>query len=399
MPLQQTKKKAHKPVSEKKPSEDLFQVSAELESDGLSFGSFDDPYQFLKQAIRTEPAHSAIRFARNLTKKLDPQAKEELLLALIERAVCREDKKVSATAGMDELRPNLKPGEYPYLHAYNRALYARQIRLLQIELLKLQNWVQKEGKKLVVIFEGRDAAGKGGTIQRFIEHLNPRAVRIAALPKPTSQEAGQWYFQRYVSHLPTKGEMVFFDRSWYNRAVVEPVMGFCTQQEYETFMKEVPSFERNIISEGTILFKFWLDVTQKEQKRRFKQRRTDPLKQWKLSPVDLASLSKWDEYTQAINQMFFNTDTAYAPWTIIESDDKMRARINAIRVVLSNIDYEGRDLSVIGEVDPRIVFRANARSSSSLSSPETPLEPPAEDDFFGGKAEEKAVVKAEKKKK
>lgn len=342
----------------------LEKADVSLEDSRFDFGGYEDPYQYLKQYLRTTQTNDAYKLSNDLLEQLTQEGKERLLTALIQHEAKRFDKKISSVKEMDALKPDLKPGEYPYLNGYNRDLYNKQIRQLQIELIKLQNWVQKKGKKIVLIFEGRDAAGKGGTIQRFIEHLNPRFARVAALPKPTETESGQWYFQRYVAHLPTNGEMVFFDRSWYNRAVVEPVMGFCTQDQYETFIKEVPSFEKNILSSGIILFKFWLDVSRKEQKRRFKQRRKDPLKQWKLSPVDLASLSKWDDYTKAIHKMFFETDTQDAPWTVIESDDKMRARINAIRLVLSNIDYTGRDLSVIGEVDPRIVYRANSITGS-----------------------------------
>lgn len=342
----------------------LEKADVSLQDSKFDLGGYEDPYQYLKQYLRTTQTNDAYKLSNDLLEQLTQEGKERLLSALIQHEAKRFDKKISSVKEMNALKPDLKPGEYPYLNGYNRDLYNKQIRQLQIELIKLQNWVQKKGKKIVLIFEGRDAAGKGGTIQRFIEHLNPRVARVAALPKPTETECGQWYFQRYVAHLPTNGEMVFFDRSWYNRAVVEPVMGFCTQNQYETFIKEVPSFEKNILSSGIILFKFWLDVSRKEQKRRFKQRRKDPLKQWKLSPVDLASLSKWDDYTQAIHKMFFETDTQDAPWTVIESDDKMRARINAIRLVLRNIDYTGRDLSVIGEVDPRIVYRANSITGS-----------------------------------
>lgn len=338
-------------------------ASETLEESKFDLGGYQDPYQFLKQFLRTTDLKAADKVADAVMGTLTDQGKEKLLQSLLEHAACDFDKKISATANMDELKENLKPGEYPYVNAYNRQLYNKQIRQLQIELLKLQAWAQKKGKKIVIVFEGRDAAGKGGTIQRFTEHLNPRGARIAALPKPSPAEEGQWYFQRYVAHLPTAGEIVFFDRSWYNRAVVEPVMGFCTKEQYQTFMKEVPSFERNLLSEDIILFKFWLDVSRGEQKRRFRQRRKDPLKQWKLSPVDLASLSKWDDYTKYIGKMFFATDTDDAPWTVVESDDKMRARLNAIRFVLSNIHYSDRDMKRIGEIDPRIVYRASAITS------------------------------------
>lgn len=340
-------------------------AQALLESDTFDLGSLSDPASYLKEVVFASHESSIEAIANNIKAHLTDEGKDRMLMALLKNKIEKIDKKASPTAQMNELEENLKPGEYPYKHAYNRDLYKKQIYQLQIELLKLQNWIKAKGKKLVIIFEGRDAAGKGGTILRFTEHLNPRAARVAALPKPTEAEEGQWYFQRYVAHLPTAGEMVFFDRSWYNRAVVEPVMRFCTREQYENFMKEVPSFENNIVNSGITLIKFWLDVSQKEQKRRFKQRKTDPLKRWKLSPVDLASLNKWDQYTQAINDMFFATDTPIAPWTIIRSDDKLRARLNAIRAVLLAFPYEGRDLKVIGQLDPLIIFRANSVSADT----------------------------------
>jgi polyphosphate kinase 2 len=211
----------------------------------------------------------------------------------------------------------------------------------------------------VVLFEGRDAAGKGGTIKRFMEHLNPRGARVVALEKPSESEQGQWYFQRYVQHLPTWGEIVMFDRSWYNRAGVERVMGFCSEDEYAEFMRQAPEFERNLVRSGTHLVKFWFSVSQEEQKRRFKERKIHPLKQWKLSPIDMASLDKWDEYTKAKEAMFFYTDTADSPWTVVKSDCKKRARLNAMRYVLHALPYEGKDLDAIGPVDPLLVGRAH----------------------------------------
>ncbi|MDO8884866.1 polyphosphate kinase 2, partial [Pseudotabrizicola sp.] len=206
--------------------------------------------------------------------------------------------------------------------------------------------------------EGRDAAGKGGTIKRFMEHLNPRYARVVALTKPSDTERGQWFFQRYIQHLPTSGEIVFFDRSWYNRAGVERVMGFCSPSEYLEFMREVPELERMLARSGTQLYKYWFSVTQDEQRRRFKQRETDPLKMWKLSPIDKASLDKWDEYTEAKEAMFFYTDTADAPWVVVKSDDKKRARLNCMQHFLSTLEYPGKDHAVVGAFDPLIIGRA-----------------------------------------
>jgi len=226
-------------------------------------------------------------------------------------------------------------------------------------LLKLRAWVKATGQRLVIVCEGRDAAGKGGTIKRFMEHLNPRGARIVALEKPTDEERGQWYFQRYVKHLPTRGEVVLFDRSWYNRAGVERVMGFCTDDEYTEFMRQCPEFERNLVRSGIRLIKFWFSVSQNEQRRRFKAREIHPLKQWKLSPVDLASLNKGDNYTAAKEAMFFHTDTPDSPWIVVKSDCKKRARLNAIRYVLQQMPYPNKDKKNIGQVDPLLIGRAN----------------------------------------
>ncbi len=257
-----------------------------------------------------------------------------------------------------QAREKFETGVYPYAEKISRKEYETTKALLQAELLKVQKWAQETGQKFVVLFEGRDAAGKGGTIKRFMEHLNPREARVVALAKPSERERGQWFFQRYVEHLPTAGEMVFYDRSWYNRAGVERVMGFCAPNEYLEFMRQTPEFERMLTRSGTRLYKYWFSVTQDEQKKRFDGRKTDPLKRWKLSPIDEASLSKWDDYTEAKEAMFFYTDTADAPWTIIKSNDKKRARINCMRHFLSTIDYEDKDHELVGTPDPLIVGEA-----------------------------------------
>ena len=240
----------------------------------------------------------------------------------------------------------------------SRRSYEKKKYELQVELLKLQAWVKETGQRVVVLFEGRDAAGTGGTIKRFMEHLNPRGARVVALEKPSDVERGQWYFQRYVEHLPTRGEIVMFDRSWYNRAGVERVMGFCNDDEYLEFMRQAPEFERNLVRSGLHLIKFWFSVSRREQRRRFKERKAHPLKQWKLSPVDLASLDKWDEYTKAKESMFFYTDTADSPWTVIKSDCKKRARLNAMRYVLHRLPYSNKEIERIGPIDPLLVGRA-----------------------------------------
>jgi polyphosphate kinase len=258
-----------------------------------------------------------------------------------------------------ELVPNWRESVYPYANLMSRKGYERQKYRLQVELLKLQAWVKESGQRIVILFEGRDAAGKGGTIKRFMEHLNPRGARVVALEKPSEVERGQWYFQRYVEHLPTAGEIVLFDRSWYNRAGVERVMGFCSHAEYDEFMRQAPEFERHLVRSGVHLFKFWFSVSRAEQRRRFKEREAHPLKQWKLSPVDLASLDKWDEYTRAKESMFLHCDTADAPWTVIKSDCKKRARLNAMRYVLQRLPYANKDAKVVGGVDTLIVGRAS----------------------------------------
>jgi len=255
----------------------------------------------------------------------------------------------------DAVRRAFESGTYPYSDRLSTRAYEQQMAQLQVELLKAQNWIKESGERVLMLFEGRDAAGKGGTIKRFMEHLNPRGARVVALEKPSERERTQWYFQRYIEHLPAGGEMVFFDRSWYNRAGVERVMGFCQPAEYLEFMRQCPLLEQMFVRSGVRLFKYWFSVTQAEQRRRFLARQTDPLKQWKLSPIDLASLDKWDDYTEAKEAMFFYTDTADAPWTIIKSDDKKRARLNCLQHFLSALDYPNKDESVVVGVDPLIV--------------------------------------------
>ena len=255
----------------------------------------------------------------------------------------------------DQVRRAFETGEYPYETPLSRRSYETQKARLQAELLKVQLWAQETGQKFVLLFEGRDAAGKGGTIKRFTEHLNPRAARVVALNKPSEVERGQWYFQRYIQHLPTAGEIVFYDRSWYNRAGVERVMGFCQPTEYLEFMRQTPELERMLVRSGIRLYKYWFSVTQEEQHARFLSRETDPLKRWKLSPIDKASLDKWDDYTEAKEAMFFYTDTADAPWTVVKSNDKKRARLNCMLHFLNSLDYPDKDLNLVHAPDPLIV--------------------------------------------
>ena len=265
----------------------------------------------------------------------------------------------NAPHGTDEDSEDAElPLGYPYPERIRRREYERNKQDLQVELLKVQSWVKATGQKIIVLFEGRDAAGKGGTIKRFMEHLNPRGARVVALEKPTEAERGQWYFQRYVNHFPTAGEIVFFDRSWYNRAGVERVMGFCRPLEYMEFLRQTPEFERMLVRSNIRLFKYWFSVSREEQLRRFISRRDDPLKHWKLSPIDIKSLDRWDDYTEAKKAMFFHTDTADAPWTVIKSDDKKRARLNCMRHFLFSLPYPDKNPKIAHLPDTLLVGEA-----------------------------------------
>jgi polyphosphate kinase len=269
--------------------------------------------------------------------------------------------------------------DYPYTERLGRETYEHQKRQLQVELLKLQYWAEDTGQRIVVLFEGRDAAGKGGTIKRFMEHLNPRGARVVALGVPTERERHEWYFQRYIAHLPTAGEIVLFDRSWYNRAGVEPVMGFCTPAQTEAFLQQVPVFERMLISDGIALTKFYFSVTRGEQHTRFAIREIDPVRQWKLSETDLALLGKWDAYTAAKLVMFRRTDTPHAPWTVVKSNDKKRARLGAMRSLLARFDYTGKDHAAVGTADPLIVGRpGDLNETDGAGYSPTPLATPAD---------------------
>ncbi len=305
------------------------------------------------QAAADEATAAAVR---DLLRDTLPADAVRVLRSLLDQQ--RGLSKLDRRAADRELVENWREGAYPYKNLLSRKSYERQKYRLQVELLKLQAWVKETGARVVVLFEGRDAAGKGGAIKRFMEHLNPRGARVVALAKPTEEERGQWYFQRYVEHLPTAGEIVLFDRSWYNRAGVERVMGFCTDADYTEFMRQAPEFERMLVRQGIHLVKFWFSVSRREQRRRFREREVHPLKQWKLSPVDQASLDKWDDYTRAKEAMFFHTDTADSPWTVIKSDCKKRARLNAMRYLLHKMPYGRKDPGLIGPIDSLLVGRA-----------------------------------------
>ncbi|HEX4848218.1 MAG TPA: polyphosphate kinase 2 [Novosphingobium sp.] len=329
------------------------------------------PLRALGQGIAEERVVAAEQAAKAAIESLAARGRWQEIEALIEGSAPDDAARMRALLGLpdqsiplrqtsDELAPGWRLGGYPYKYKMLRKDYERDKFLLQAELLKFQTWIKDTGARVVILFEGRDAAGKGGTIKRFMEHLNPRGARVVALEKPNEVERGQWYFQRYAAHLPTKGEIVLFDRSWYNRAGVEQVMGFCSQQEYRDFLREAPEFERNLVRGGIHLIKFWFSVSREEQLRRFTERKVHPLKQWKLSQIDLASLDKWDDYTRAKEAMFAATDTEACPWIVIKSDDKKRARLNAMRFVLSAFPYAGKDPAVIGPVDALLVGRAHA---------------------------------------
>ncbi|MDO5532784.1 polyphosphate kinase 2 [Sutterella sp.] len=359
------------------PAEDKKKAAAKKDEPLYLNEKMDRPPRY--RNLRDVKAHNEAKtLERAYTRKqelideiLEGQSEEDriaILHDLVEQLKGHRHKKESDLAAEEnKLNPNWIKGEYPYVNRMRRRTYEREKFRLQVELLKLQAWVKETGQRIVILFEGRDAAGKGGTIKRFMEHLNPRGARVVALEKPTERELGQWYFQRYVQHLPTRGEMVFFDRSWYNRAGVERVMGFCTDEQYYEFMREVPGFERNLVRSGIYIIKFWFSVSREEQDRRFRERKVSPLKRWKLSPVDEASRDKWDDYTRAKEAMFFATDTPEAPWTVIKSDDKKRARLNAMRYVLRLIPYENRDLEAIGNVDPLILGRASSMFETAES--------------------------------
>jgi len=287
----------------------------------------------------------------------DETMQEEHTSALVELADARDTQQLASAAEIKRLgkRKIFPDANYPYPTKMQRAEYEQEKQSLQIELLKMQGWVKETGQRVVLLCEGRDAAGKGGTIKRLMEHLNPRGARVVALEKPSEEEQGQWYFQRYIKYMPTAGEIVLFDRSWYNRAGVERVMSFCQPGEYLEFMRQAPELERMLVRSGIKLFKLWFSVSRNEQFRRFQGRKHDPLKQWKLSPIDMASLDKWDKYTEAKEAMFFYTDTADAPWTIIKSDDKKRARLNCMKHFLASLSYPEKDHQVVDQPDPLIV--------------------------------------------
>ena len=315
------------------------------------------PVQHPVSRVTTNGASTGLRERPAVTKSPQKSAGDPATYTLNRAGIPDMTPEVDELA---DLRDDDAPGDawrhnYPYDNKLSRRTYERQKRALQIELLKLQTHIKETGQKLIIIFEGRDAAGKGGAIKRFMEHLNPRGARTVALEKPTEKEQTQWYFQRYVEHLPSAGEIVLFDRSWYNRAGVERVMGYCSPKEYLEFTRSAPEFERMLVHSGIKIVKFWFSVGRAEQLARFAARRDDPVRQWKLSPTDLASLDKWDDYTEAKEAMFFYTDTAESPWTVIKSNDKKRARLEAMKHVLAQYDYPQKNAKIASKPDKKIV--------------------------------------------
>lgn len=344
-------------------------IPSEITAEGIETFSVNKKVSAARESKSTALEDIINRISNSADKASLPDALQTILdgaspddVAALSKAIenTKNIKWQKSTLHADQaLSKDWRDGGYPYKNLLSRKSYEKQKYHLQVELLKLQAWVKETGQRVVILFEGRDAAGKGGTIRRFMEHLNPRGARVVALEKPSEVERGQWYFQRYVSQLPTAGEIVMFDRSWYNRAGVERVMGFCNNDEYLEFMRQAPDFERNLTRCGIHVIKFWFSVSREEQRRRFKERELHPLKQWKLSPIDLASLDKWDDYTKAKEAMFFHTDTADSPWTVIKSDCKKRARLNAMRYVLHKLPYTNKDIISIGALDPLLVGRAH----------------------------------------
>ena len=329
--------------------------------DGATVGARETKVNAVRDVLANAQPDEMAAVARWLDAMLAGTSPDDV--GVLRRVILEQDQPVYGTIPMnsdDELVDHWRSSVYPYRNLMSRKHYEAEKYHLQVELLKLQAWVRDTGQRVVIVFEGRDAAGKGGTIKRFMEHLNPRGARVVALEKPTPVEQGQWYFQRYVQHLPTRGEIVLFDRSWYNRAGVERVMGFCTDDEVAEFLRQAPEFERNLTRSGVHLIKFWFSVSREEQRRRFQERERHPLKQWKLSPVDLASLDKWGGYTEAKKAMFVHTDTPEAPWTVIKSDCKKRARLNAIRYVLQTLPYTDKQVDDIGPLDPLLVGPASS---------------------------------------
>ena len=341
---------------------EVVQNDIQERQDGTVYGQLQAVSDIVSNTIKGSASKNTSAVAHDAVKSLvgswAPDDRELLYKVLRDDERERNKSNIKDKINPDEvLSEKWRQGAYPYKNLMQRKTYEEQKYRLQVELLKLQNWVKETGQRVVILFEGRDAAGKGGTIKRFMEHLNPRGARVVALEKPTDMERGQWYFQRYIQHLPSAGEIVMFDRSWYNRAGVERVMGFCNDQEYTEFMRQCPEFERNLVRSGITLIKFWFSVSRGVQRQRFAERKNHPLKQWKLSPIDMASLDKWDNYTAAKEAMFYHTDTADSPWTVIKSDCKKRARLNAMRHVLQIMPYTNKDPNIALPTDALLVSR------------------------------------------